>query len=422
MAILRSKRVGRHDVAALPWGVRAAIAAAVAGVLLAGATAARLGAQSTVPGAPQNLSGTAVVDDIRLSWEPPVAGAPIIEYILEGGIQPGTYEAVLSVSTLTSLSFDVPDGVYYFRVSAVNAFGQGPPTPEVSVTVGVGSPVFPSAPQNLRAVVTGGTLSLNWTAPSSIAPVASYVLRAGTTPGRADIGTLPLGLETSYTTPLGAIREGIYYVRLSALNAYGEGPPSAEVRITVGPHSLPSAPQNLRAVVTGNTISLTWTAPSSITPIAGYVLRAGTTPGRADIGTLPLGLETSYTTPLAAIREGIYYVRVSALNAYGEGSPGAELRIAVGQSCTTPGPPTLVASKSGNVITAAWTTPPGGPISGYAVLVNAVAGPASLSTTDVGLVNAVSSSAGDGIYFVRVVAHALCGSGSPSNEIAITVP
>ena len=157
----------------------------------------------------------------------------------------------------------------------------------------------------------------------------------------------------------------------------------------------------------------------SASQIAGYVLRAGTAPGLSDAATLPLGPATAFATPINAIPVGAYFVRVSAVNASGEGLSSAELPITIGSPCTTPGAPVLVGSASNHVVSLVWTTPTGGPVTGYRVLAGLSPGLPTWSTF-VGLTHTLSAVVPDGTYFVRVVAEAACGAGTPSNEVVMT--
>jgi hypothetical protein len=69
-----------------------------------------------------------------------------------------------------------------------------------------------------------------------------------------------------------------------------------------------------------------------------------------------------------------------------------------------------------------WTTPGGGPVTGYTVQAGNAPGSAGFFNGPVGLANGVSAPVSDGTYYIRVIAAAACGASAPSNEIAIEVP
>jgi hypothetical protein len=89
----------------------------------------------------------------------------------------------------------------------------------------------------LRTVVAGRRLGLFWTPldPEVVAdddaqaPVA-YAIEAGTAPGAADIGVLPMGRAAQFITNA---PPGVYYVRVRAGNACGGGLASNEARLVV---------------------------------------------------------------------------------------------------------------------------------------------------------------------------------------------
>jgi hypothetical protein len=94
-----------------------------------------------VPGQPSNLAATIGDKSVELSWSPPSnGGSAITDYIVEYRLSLGGSWSSFDVgsggdtsATLTGLS---NDNSYDFRVSAVNAIGQGPPSPVVSATPG----------------------------------------------------------------------------------------------------------------------------------------------------------------------------------------------------------------------------------------------------------------------------------------------
>ena len=146
-------------------------------------------------------------------------------------------------------------GTLYFRVTAVNAVGQGTPSDEAAVNPG--GPPTPSAPRNVTASVAGGVVSLSWSPPTFGAPITSYGLALGT-PQRGYFTAGEVGPVTSFAFQ---VPDGLYLLRVTARNAYGPGTPSDEVVFYTGPPcTTPAAPQ-LTGSVTGNTIDL-WTTPA----------------------------------------------------------------------------------------------------------------------------------------------------------------
>src|SRR6476620_3662729 len=83
---------------------------------------------------------------------------------------------------------------------------------------------IPGSPTGLAATVNGNVVSLAWQAPASGIPT-SYVVEAALSPGGAAIASVPIA-QTSLIVP--GVPNGVYYVRVRAVNAEGPGPASNE--------------------------------------------------------------------------------------------------------------------------------------------------------------------------------------------------
>jgi predicted phage tail protein len=77
--------------------------------------------------------------------------------------------------------------------------------------------------------------------------------------------------------------------------------------------------------VTGNTVTLSWTAPAG--PVTGYVVEAGTAAGLANLGTLQIGATPSLVVP--GVPAGTYVLRVRAITSAGSGAPSADVVVVV---------------------------------------------------------------------------------------------
>ena len=376
------------------------------------------GGGTAIPSAPQSLTAIAAGNALAVSWIAPAIGAPITQYILQAGTAPGFYNLNNGpVGVLTNVAAPVPNGVYYFRVWAENAYGAGPPTAEVSVTVGSGTAV-PSVPQNFTATATGNALSVTWDPPAIGAPLTRYILQAGGAPGFYNLNDGPVGLVTSVAAP---VPNGVYYFRLWAENAFGAGPPTAEVSVTVGSGTaLPSVPQSLTATSTGNGLAVTWAAPAIGAPLTRYILQAGTAPGLYNLNNGPVGLVTSVAAPAP---NGVYYFRVWAENAYGAGPPTAEVSVTVGSGTALPSvPQNFTAIATGNGLAVTWAAPAiGAPITQYILQAGTAPGTYNLNNGSVGLLTSVGAPVPNGVYYFRVWAENAYGPGPPTVEVSVVV-
>jgi subtilisin family serine protease/fibronectin type 3 domain-containing protein len=123
---------------------------------------------------------------------------------------------------------------YTYRVSALNGAGEGAFSNAVTV-VPTGSATAPSAPLDLRVVKGRSSLAVNlaWSAPSSDggSQIATYVVYRR---GPGETGFSPIATTAFGTTTFSdgtVARRSTYAYYVTALNAYGQSPPSNEVSV-----------------------------------------------------------------------------------------------------------------------------------------------------------------------------------------------
>jgi predicted phage tail protein len=301
-------------------------------------TTARLlptaGAPVAAPDAPTNLTSTVSGSVVTLSWTAAATGEAATSYQIQAGSSTGqTNIATFDTgSTATSLAiFNVPAGTYFVRVRAVNSIGASAASNEVQVVVG-GPPACASisAPSGLTATIVGTTVTLSWGAPSGCAPT-SYIIQAGSAPGLSNLANFSTG-STATTFTAAGVGAGTYYVRVLAAATGAQSAPSTEIAFTVGVcGTVPGAPTNLQAAVTGSTVVFTWTAPAGGCAPTSYVLQAGSTSGASNLASVPVS-GTSFTA--AGVADGTYYVRVVGVNAVGPSAASNEVVLTLPQQPT----------------------------------------------------------------------------------------
>jgi hypothetical protein len=283
--------------------------------------------------------------------------------------------------------------------------------------VGTGGAFAAPAPPTLNApVVAGPRVTLSWSAsPGAL----GYRLAIGITPGTDDYAQV-VGNVTSvtFTVPF----TGTGYVRAQAFDASGLSAPSNEVVLTVTTMTrVPAAPVDLRAVLVGRDVALSWAAGQGGGPPLGVLIEAGTAPGLANLGTTALPLSTSVTAP--NVPPGTYFVRVYAVNGSGRSDPSNELRVdmPVGGGCTAPGATALSVTASGGAVAMSWAAVGGA--AGYRLEVASAPSGAIVLTQALGSgvtsFNASGAPAGD--YYARIVAVTACGAETPSAVVSFTV-
>jgi fibronectin type 3 domain-containing protein len=142
----------------------------------------------------------------------------------------GPYNLVVNQIATTYTDRNVVNGMtYYYIVTAVNSFGQSAGSPQVAVTP---AEVLPIAPTGLTSQVSSSVL-LRWTPAPGTDPEfesAFNVLR-GTQSGGPY--TLIGSLNTFSFDDITVVPGATYYYVVSQLNAVGQGPNSAELKVVV---------------------------------------------------------------------------------------------------------------------------------------------------------------------------------------------
>jgi hypothetical protein len=279
---------------------------------------------------PTGLTAQGGVGQVSLFWTAPVGqGAAPTGYNVYQGSRPGQMSAtpVNGASPITGTTFTVTDlaagANYYFEVTAVNSAAEGAPSGLASATT-TGPP---SAPPSLVASGGNGQVVLSWAAPVSNggSPVTGYNVYMSTS--ATSRGTaLAKVTGTSYTAT-GLANGTKYYFRVTAVNALGEGPASAQVALVPGVVALPppssvtppGPPTALMAGVASAQVSLSW-APPPVTggsPVTGYNVYMSTVPGAG--GAKIASVTAAKYTATGLTNGTTYYFEVTAVNRAGEG-------------------------------------------------------------------------------------------------------
>ena len=237
----------------------------------------------TSPGKPDFLSATAASSSqVNLSWTAPTSGGAVTGYKIEVKpisasdypVQPLVANTGNTGTTYTHNGVQV--GEYLYRVSAINQNGAGPPSPEAYVKILTSQNIVPGIPTNVSATPVSPTqINLSWNAPAYNGgpTVTGYRIDLKIGSGSYSTFSSNTGPVTSFSH-LGLTTGTTYYYKIYAINSVGPGNASSEVSATPTSSSsstVPNPPTNLVATQTTSTqIDLSWTAPSSSSPITGY--------------------------------------------------------------------------------------------------------------------------------------------------------
>lgn len=184
------------------------------------------------PGTPSSFQAAINGPSALLQWTPPVTGGLASNYLLSVGTAPGVANLLSGhpVGAVLGVSGDLPPGIYYARLQALNLLGIGPP---IDTTFEVGGGYRPRGPSGLAASVSATNVHLRWSPPSGGSPAempAAYLLEAGSVPGASDLVSAVIGNITSFSA---SAPPGTYYVRVRGVNARGVSDASNEVRVRI---------------------------------------------------------------------------------------------------------------------------------------------------------------------------------------------
>jgi predicted phage tail protein len=205
-------------------------------------------------------------------------------------------------------------------------YGTGDEVTRLIALLGSGAPSRrPMPPTSVNATSTGPNVRLAWLAPHFGPTASSYIIEAGTAPGRADLGQIHTNSPaTSLLVP--SVSPGKYYVRVRTVTPQGISMPSAEAIVPVNAacSSAPARP-TVQIFVSGATATIAWSRAPMAT---GYVLEAGARSGMTDVARFSTG--TAATSFIATnVPPGRYFVRIRATNDCGTSSHSNEVAVVI---------------------------------------------------------------------------------------------
>jgi fibronectin type 3 domain-containing protein len=369
--------------------------------------------------APQNLQATWGDSFVDLTWNAPSSdgGSPITNYRIYRGTTPGGEIFLIEIGNLLTYNDGtaVNGNTYYYKVSAVNALGEGPLSNEV-----FGTPGLPTAPTGLTILGGSSFANLTWIAPSVDGgfPITNYVIYRGTSPGAlsyfTEIGNVLFYNDTTVTSGT------TYYYKVAAKNSFGTGPNSTEKSVIIA--AVPSEPLNIQVKTGDGYVNITWDPPADDggSPITNYrIYKAETSGGQTsyiEIGNVLYYNDTSVTNGVT------YYYIITAKNAVFEGEPSLEVQ---GTPLGVPSEPLNLQATSGDSwINITWDVPSddgGTEVTNYRIYKGTVSGSENF-LTEIGDVTFYNDSAvNNGVtYFYKVAAKNSVGEGVLSTRTSAT--
>ena len=323
------------------------------------------------PAAPAAPAATAGNASATVTWAAPAdtGGAPITGYKLYSSADNYTTAVAAPTASPFTLSGLTNGTAYAFKVSAVNATGEGPLSAASNSVTPAG---VPAAPTIGIARAGNGSATVRWTAPTNPggSPIIGYKLYSS-----ADNYTTAVAAPTASPYTVTGLTNGITYTfKVSAVNATGEGPLSAASN-SVTPATVPVAPTIGTARAGNTSATATWIAPTNTggSPITGYRVRVYVGTGTTVLKTVTVGSSVTSVVVTGLTNGTGYSFTVAATNAVGTGAFSTRSAVVTPAGAPTrPNIGTATPGVAGGAITAvtAWSPPAsdgGSPITGYRV-------------------------------------------------------
>jgi parallel beta-helix repeat protein len=186
-----------------------------------------------LPEKPGELQVSAVINHINLSWNLSVFNGiiPIDNFNIYRGTEPGAQLLLVQVGNVSFYrDYDVSVGVtYYYRISAVNYFGEGPLSDEFAGVI----PKPPSAPLDLNVNAGSSFVNLSWSQPidEGTSSITFYNIYRKTAVSDFMILDAVPG-DRFFYNDTSVNNDETYTYKLSAESIDGKGPFSNEISAT----------------------------------------------------------------------------------------------------------------------------------------------------------------------------------------------
>ncbi len=285
--------------------------------------------------APANVIATAASGQNSISWN---AVTNATSYNLYWSTTAGVTTSSTKITGVTSPygHLSLTNGTtYYYKVSAVDAGGEGPLSSEVSAMP------FAPPPTNVAAAAGDGQVTVSWTAATGATSYNIYY----STSASVTTSSTKVASATSGQAVTGLTNGTVYYFAVTSVTSSTESGISSIVNAT--PVTSLSAPANVVATAGSAQNTISWNA---VTNATSYNLYWSTTAGVTTSSTKI----TAVTSPYAhtSLNGGTaYYYKVSAQDAGGEGPLSSE----VSATPYAPPPTNVVATGGDGQVTVSWT-------------------------------------------------------------------
>jgi glucose/arabinose dehydrogenase len=184
----------------------------------------------SAPGPPSNLQAVITGQNALITWTPPNGGALPEQYLLEAGSAPGASNFGSYYTPANQPGFfapGAPNGTYYLRVRSVTSGAASTSSNEVAAVVKGNCTAPPPAPTDVRATVSGGQVTVQWSLPTTSDGPTAFSIEVGSGPGLSNLLMVPVNYTERSLTGTGP--SATYYIRMKSHNGCGSSVASNEI-------------------------------------------------------------------------------------------------------------------------------------------------------------------------------------------------
>ena len=294
----------------------------------------------TVPAPPTITSGVPGDTIIIVNFTDGSSGGSVIinhEYSTDNGDNYTPCYPVVTTSPFT-ITGRVNGQLYNVLIKAINAAGSSAPSNMVEVTPQAAEP--PSAPTGLSATPSNQSAIISFTAPATGAPILDYKYALST--DSYGIWYL-IGTNASPVTVNGLTNNVAISIKLLAVNASGDGTPSAAVTVTPVAGTIPNPPTGLSGSVGVNQVTISFTPGSDGGSVITNYQYATSTDGTSysSYTAFSPATEAASSVTITGLTNGqAYYFKLKSVNANGVSATASSAVGPLTPAAIAPSPPT----------------------------------------------------------------------------------
>ncbi len=310
-----------------------------------------------LPSMPANLKASADSASATITWDPNPSDEGVTSYLVfRDALSYGTSPNNSFIDSAVSLGAS-----YNYTVQAQNITGAGP------VSAPVAAFIKPAAPLNVAVArsVSPGALSLSWDPLNALENATGYNIYRALSPLSFDYSSPTLTTFTPYEDTAVTAGQAYFYT----VSGYSTIEGARSLTVSAIPVTTTVNVQNLTATAYNSYALLRWDNEGPAYDVTGYKIYESTDPSPVLFNyityiTTTAGAVTSLNVTGLDILNKAYYLKVSAVNSYGEGNtPNAsyiDITMTAGTAPAAPSNVTATAAAGDGTISLSWDNAPAG--------------------------------------------------------------